>query len=35
MIKRLEVEDNPKVLKLEEDQGYISVLLVVGAKKQL
>ncbi len=33
--KRLEAEDNPKkVLKLEEDQGYATVLLAVGAKKQ-
>ena len=33
-IKRLEVEDNPKkVLKLEEDQGYISVLPAAGVKK--
>jgi hypothetical protein len=29
------VEDNPrKVLKPEKDQGYASVLLVVGANKQ-
>jgi hypothetical protein len=35
MIKRLEAEDNPKkVLEPEEYQGYASVLLVVGAKKQ-
>jgi len=35
MIKRLEAEDNPKrVLKPEEDQGYASVLLAVGAKRQ-
>ena len=34
-IKRLEVEDNPKkVLKPEEDQGYVSVLPVVGVKEQ-
>ena len=34
MIKRLEVEDNPKkALKPEGDQGYASVLLVVGAKE--
>jgi hypothetical protein len=26
-IKRLETEDNPKVLRLEEDQKYASVLL--------
>ena len=33
-IKRLEVEDNPKkVLKPEEDQGYVSVLPVVGARE--
>ena len=34
-MKRLEVEDNPKILKLEEDQGYASVLPAVGAKEQL
>ena len=35
IIKRLEAEDNPKkVLKLEEDQGYATVLLAAGAKKQ-
>jgi hypothetical protein len=34
VIKRLKAEGNPKkALKLEEDQGYASVLLVVGAKK--
>ena len=33
MIKRLKVED--RVLKLEEDQGYASVLPAVGAKEQL
>jgi hypothetical protein len=34
MIKRLEAEDNPKkVLKPEEDQGYASILLVVGVKE--
>ena len=33
--KRLEAEDNPKkVLKLEEDQGYASVLPSAGANKQ-
>ena len=36
IIKRLETEDNPrKALKPEEDQGYASVLLAVGAKEQL
>ena len=36
MIKRLEVEDNPKkALKSEEYQGYVSVLPAVGAKEQL
>jgi hypothetical protein len=35
MIKRLEVEDNPKkVLKPEEDQGYASILPAAEAKKQ-
>ena len=35
MTKRLKAEDNPrKVLKLEEDQGYASVLPAVGANKQ-
>jgi hypothetical protein len=35
MVKRLKAEDNPKkVLKPEEDQGYVSVLPAVGAKKQ-
>ena len=35
MTKRLKAEDNPKkVLKLEEDQGYASVQLAAGAKKQ-
>ena len=35
MTKRLEARDNPKkVLEPEEDQGYASVLLVVGANKQ-
>ena len=35
IIKRLKAEDNPKkALKLEEDQGYASVLPAVGAKKQ-
>ena len=34
MIKRLKAEDNPKrVLKLEEDQRYTSVLPAVRAKK--
>jgi hypothetical protein len=32
--KRLKAEGNPKkALKLEEDQGYASVLPAVGAKK--
>ena len=32
---RLKAEDNPKkALKLEEDQGYASVLPAAGAKKQ-
>ena len=36
MTKRLEAEDNPKkALKLEEYQGYVSVLPAVGAKEQL
>jgi hypothetical protein len=31
---RLKAEDNPKkALKLEEDQGYVSILPVVGAKE--
>ena len=35
IIGRLKAEDNPKkALKLEENQGYISVLLAVGVKKQ-
>jgi len=35
MTKRLKAEDNPKkALKLEEDQGYTSVLLTAGVKKQ-
>jgi len=35
IIKRLRAEDNPKkALKLEEDQGYASVLPAAGAKKQ-
>ena len=35
-MKRLETEDNPKkALEPEEDQGYISVLLVIGVKEQL
>ena len=35
MIKRLKAEDNPKKsYKLEEDQGYASVLLAARAKKQ-
>ena len=35
IIKRLEVEDNPKkAFKPEEDQGYISILPVIGAKKR-
>ena len=35
MTKTLKAEDNPKkVLELEEDQGYASVLPVVRAKKQ-
>ena len=35
IIGRLKVEDNPKkALKLEEDQGYASILPVAGAKKQ-
>ena len=35
MTKRLKAEDNPKkALKLEEDQGYASVLPVVGAKNR-
>ena len=39
MTKRQEAEDNPKKAlkledKLEEDQGYASVLLAAGAKKQ-
>ena len=34
IIKRLKAEDNPKkALKLEEDQGYISVLRAVGGKE--
>ena len=33
--KRLEAQDNPKkVLMPEEDQGYVSILLAVGANKQ-
>jgi hypothetical protein len=36
MTKRLKAEENPKkALKLEEDQGYASVLPVVRAKEQL
>jgi hypothetical protein len=32
--RRLKAEGNPKkALKLEEDQGYASVLLAVGAKE--
>jgi hypothetical protein len=35
MIKRLKAEGNPKkALKLEEDQGYASVLPAAGAKRQ-
>ena len=39
MTKRQEAEDNPKKAlkledKLEEDQGYASVLPAAGAKKQ-
>ena len=35
MTGRLKAEDNPKkALKLEEDQGYASVLPAAGAKKQ-
>ena len=35
MTKRLEAEDSPrKALKLEEDQGYASILPAVEAKKQ-
>jgi hypothetical protein len=39
MIRRLKAEDNPKKAlkledKLEEDQGYASVLPAAGAKKQ-
>ena len=35
-IKRLKAEDNPKkAFKLEEDQGYVSVLLTARVKKQL
>ena len=35
MTKKLKAEDNPKkALKLEEDQGYASVLPAVGAKKR-
>jgi hypothetical protein len=34
MTRRLKAEGNPKkALKLEEDQGYASVLPVVGAKE--
>ena len=36
IIKRLKVKDNPKkAFKLKEDQGYVSILLAVGAKKRL
>jgi len=35
MTKKLKVEDNPKkALKLEEDQGYASILPTAGVKKQ-
>ena len=39
MTKRLKAEDNPKKAlkledKLEEDQGYVSVLPAAGAKEQ-
>lgn len=36
IIKRLKTEDNPKkAFKLEEDQGYISILPAVEVKEQL